>query len=381
MTDSLDVLRAIAAIPTAPLHEAAVARHIAAHLKAAGLSIQPDPYGNLLARIHRGEHARPLALVAHMDHPGLEVTAADGKALHADVLGGLRPSTLAPGVPLRLHRDDGAAGGSVQRYRPADGARRASVEILAEEEFPSGAFGTLDLPSFVRDGDLLRLRAADDLAQCACLVLLAERLAVDDSPMDVTLVFTRAEEIGLVGATLVAQAGLLAPDTIVVSLECSKELPGAEIGGGPVIRVGDAGQAFHPNGEALLLAARDRLIQAARRDGMAAPAIQRQLMSGGRCEAGAFQAFGYVTAGMVFPLGNYHNLGPDGQAAPEYIHTHDFLGGIELLGAVVAEAASPPLDRRTRLEEGAVHYERQLADSALAWRLGANAAPVSRSQQ
>ena len=64
--------------------------------------------------------------------------------------------------------------------------------------------------------------------------------------------------------------------------------------------------------------------------------FQRQLMSGGSCEATAFAVFGYKVTGMAFPLGNWHNAtttipDPDGGIDAEYIHLNDFLNGVKLL--------------------------------------------------
>jgi putative aminopeptidase FrvX len=178
------------------------------------------------------------------------------------------------------------------------------------------------------------------------------------------------EEIGLVGATLVAQAGLLPRDAIVVSLECSRALPGAEIGKGPVIRVGDARQSFDPRGEALLLAARDELRRRAAGSEGPEVAVQRQLMSGGSCEASAFQAYGYITTGLVLPLGNYHNAGADGHSAPEVIHLLDLLGEVDLLLAALAETSRPAPERRERFDALAGGVSPRLLTTAAGWNLG-----------
>ena len=37
--------------------------------------------------------------------------------------------------------------------------------------------------------------------------------------------------------------------------------------------------------------------------------MQRCLMSGGTCEATAYQLYGYETGGLCIALGNYHNRG------------------------------------------------------------------------
>ena len=157
--------------------------------------------------------------------------------------------------------------------------------------------------------------------------MLAALAGQDEPPAgDVYGVFTRAEEVGLVGARLLAEAGTLPNETLVVSLESSRTLPGAEIGGGPVIRVGDAGFTFNADAEAPLIRARETL--QARPEGFK---VQRQLMSGGTCEASAFSVYGYRTTGIAFPLGNYHNGAPDGGIEAEYIHEEDYLGGVELM--------------------------------------------------
>src|SRR5262249_30842456 len=168
------------------------------------------------------------------------------------------------------------------------GNRELTLEIGAgAERLRLGDFGVLDLPDFELSGDTIQMRAVDDLAGCAAILAALERIAADDTPCDVWAVFTRAEEVGLVGATLLARAETLPAATIVVSLETSPALPGAELGGGPVVRVGDRVTAFHPEADALLTAARDLLAEETGR------AVQRQLMSGGTCEASTFNRHGY----------------------------------------------------------------------------------------
>jgi len=151
-------------------------------------------------------------------------------------------------------------------------------------------------------------------------------LSAQTPPGDVYGVFTRAEEVGLMGARLLAESGLLPKQTLVVSLESSRTLPGAEQGSGPVIRVGDAGMTFNADAESVLLKARETL--QLQEGGFR---VQRQLMSGGVCEASAFALFGYRTTGIAFPLGNYHNGAPDGTIQAEYIHVEDFIGGVRLI--------------------------------------------------
>ena len=161
------------------------------------------------------------------------------------------------------------------------------------------------------------------------------------------------------GARLMAEAGTLPKDTLVISAESSRALPGAEMGEGPVIRVGDAGYTFTADAESVLIRAREALKE--RDSGFK---CQRQLMSGGTCEASAFAVFGYQTTGIAFPLGNYHNGAPEGRIEAEYIHVDDYLGGVDLL----TEAARRVSDRtntafRQRLREVPPELRQRMLDT------------------
>jgi endoglucanase len=369
VADPVAVLARLAAPPAAPFHEQRVAREIVALSAAAGLSWEADRYGNLLVW-HRGAAGgapRPIAFGAHMDHPGLEVVQTS--PLLGRLLGGVPRHYFDRPVPVRLiHAERGAdeTPGRITGHRERGGVTELSLE--AEGPLPPGSFGVFDVGPFRESDGRLHLRAADDLAGCAAILSTLARCARMGLPVDVCGVFTRCEEVGLVGATLVARQGLLPPQTLVVSLEASRELPGALMGGGPVIRVGDAAMAFHPHGEAVLRRARARLLED---DPERERPVQRQLMSGGTCEATAYALAGYVTSGVAFPLGNYHNAGPDGVIAAECIHRRDLETGTELLvaaaGCVAAgEVAEPAAARRAaRADAAAPRLERSARDWAL----------------
>ncbi|GEM_PF-5061313 len=97
---------------------------------------------------------------------------------------------------------------------------------------------------------------------------------------DVYGVFTRGEEVGLLGSILVAQQRLLPLQTMVVSVESSRTLPGAEIGKGPVIRVGDFRRTFNHEVESYLLAAWEALRNDDPQTKSATPAPQRRHLRG-----------------------------------------------------------------------------------------------------
>ena len=344
---AIGYLSRLGAQPATSFQEAGVAGAVRDILNELGAPHQPDDYGNIIAHLPGraaaagDESVPPIAFVAHLDHPGYEAVAVDGDLLLAKAMGGVPAAAFAPGVPVQVLTPAGPRLDATTVGDTGEGAERRVLIRLAEPaslpQVSLPASVVFALPDFQLDGDFIRMRAADDLAGCASILATLAALTDGDGngnstppPGDVFGVFTRAEEVGLVGARLLAAAGTLPADTLVVSLESSRALPGAEIGGGPVIRVGDAGFTFNADAEAALIRAREVL--QARPEGFKA---QRQLMSGGVCEASAFASCGYRATGIAFPLGNYHNGAPEGRIEAEFIHREDYLGGIALMLAAV----------------------------------------------
>ena len=332
---ALDILARLGAQPATSFLEEGVAGVVRAVLDEAGVPHQVDSYGNIIARLEGPSNdgsVPPIAFMAHMDHPGFEAIAVDGDFLVGVAMGGVPQSSFESGVPVQVILPDGerlAAVTAGPHGEPSERKALISLEDasrLAEVPLPSSV--VFDLVDFQLEDGYIRMRALDDLAGCGSTLAMLSALAEHgERPAgDVYGVFTRAEEVGLVGARLLAEAGTLPRETLVVSLESSRTLPGAEIGNGPVIRVGDAGFTFNADAEAALNRARETL--QARPEGFK---VQRQLMSGGTCEASAFSVYGYRTTGIAFPLGNYHNGAPDGGIEAEYIHEEDYLGGVELM--------------------------------------------------
>jgi hypothetical protein len=224
----------------------------------------------------------------------------------------------------------------------AQGDRIVGVRLQSEVEFSLPAAVIFDLPDFSLVGDTIHMRAADDLAGCASILAALERLVAGEAETDFYAVFTRAEEGGLFGARLMAEAGTLPQDTLVVSVETSSIIPGVTQGEGPIIRTGDRAYTFDSDAEQVFHVARSVILQ---RD----PDFktQRHLMSAGGCEATAFAVFDYTVTGLAYPLGNWHNAttsipDPDGGVDSENISLSDYLGGVEL----IAESAISVAQRR-----------------------------------
>ncbi len=331
----LDTLRELVSIPTAPFFEEAIGDYICQFLKRFNLPYEIDQYGNIIARYQKGEVRQSLTLMAHTDHPAFELenrlsepNAAFPEAnWSARLLGGVGLDWFKQPCAVKVFPAN-------DRQQPLEGqllgaelieqprAIRLFLKLAENSDLTSGNFGIWSLTDFELTEDFIHARVIDDLVGCAAALLSIWKLAQEEAETNLWAVFTRAEEVGLVGAELIFKQNILPADTFVVSIEASKTLPGAIQGEGPVIRVGDRGFTFSEEAEFILKKAADRLVPLK---------TQRQLMSGGGCEASAAIMQGYSATGLAFPLGNYHNMTSDFRLAPENIHLHDYLGGITLL--------------------------------------------------
>lgn len=363
---AVEVLRDLGSRPAVPFYEGGPARYLLDTLRRlepptvaggafAGVDVSRDAYGNIVAHYANLPEQRqpPLALVAHMDHPGFEITGARADGLLASALGGVPVASLKRPTPVLILAPDGERIPATTAPIEDGQADERTVLIRPRAGAPLTAPlpVVFDLPDFDLEGETIRMRAADDLAGCAAILAALERVVSTGVEADLYAVFTRAEEAGLYGARLMAEAGTLPPDTIVVSVESSAVIPGVSQGEGTVIRTGDASYTFDADAEQVLIAAREGI-----REREPDVRSQRALMSGGTCEATAFALYGYRTTGLAFPLGNYHNAttsipDPEGGVGAEYIHLSDYLDGVRLIAeaaASVAKRNDSPTRRRMR---------------------------------
>jgi endoglucanase len=327
---TLATIERVASAPTAPYHEFRALRAIRRELEQGGLAVHEDVYGQVSARITRGDAKHALALVAHTDHPAFEVIEAHGREGRARILGGLYPEFFASAVPVLVHddADTAAFAATLDDYVAAPDAVHNTpghCRMRADGELHAGQWAVMDLVPFAVSGDELHLRAADDLALCAVVVLVLAALRDDPRPHDVHAVFTRGEETGLYGARLVAEDGLLPRDAVVVSLEASRALAQAAPGRGVVVRAGDVYNTFDNDAERFLRVAREEL-------SAAGIATQRALLTGGTCESSAFVRLGWSATGIAVPNVNYHNQSDGSRAfVPEIVRLSDLRSAVALL--------------------------------------------------
>jgi endoglucanase len=187
-------------------------------------------------------------------------------------------------------------------------------------------FAVWDLPGFAVRGGRIHGRACDDLIGVASVLAAMAELRENRARVNLIGAITRAEEVGFLGALAMAAARTLPKNALVISLETSRELPGAAMGRGVILRTGDKASIFDSGATRCLgeiaaeLQKRDRDFQ-----------FQRALMSGGTCEATAYQEFGYQSAALCVALGNYHNCGVGNRIASEFVSIRDASGMVQLL--------------------------------------------------
>lgn len=321
----------VLSLPTAPFHEDAVAAFIRNFARRRRIPVTTDRYGNVVLRYTKGDKAKSVALSAHMDHPGCEILHAAGRDLTARWLGACDERHF-PGGRLTIVSEGNEI--PARATSALDDDRKFTARAVRPLPNPGGAFGYWRLTPVAFDGDLIRTKGADNLASCAAILAVIDRLNREKADADLWGVFTRAEEVGLLGAGGIVRARTVPRGVPIVVLETSKALPGAEIGGGPVIRVGDAMSVFDPrieyaiHGAARELAGKTRKFE-----------YQRQLMSGGVCEATLYVLYGMSVGALAFPLGNYHNMGKR-WPAEEVISATDAAQMVQLCFAL---ATNPPV--------------------------------------
>lgn len=307
----LEIVRSILGQPTAPFHEDAVRAELCQQLaQCPHVTLEIDDYQNLIACYSNGDAPARYAFAAHMDHPGF----VDGK-----FLGGVPKEYLDRGAPTR--------------------------------DF--GAFAMWDLPAFSLEHSRIYSRACDDLIGCAAIVAMFHELERTGATGSCYGLFTRAEEVGLVGATLLAQSNRIPKDVTVISLETSSELGGsARMGAGVVVRVGDRTTIFDDHTTATLcrLATKKSI------------PFQRCLMSGGTCEGTSYQLYGYRSGALCVALGNYHNCGANTTIDTEYVSLSDVeaMTRLCIAAASEADAADPHAELRGKFEKAVEKYRRML---------------------
>jgi len=320
------ILKRILKQPTAPFHEYHVRAEIEALLKdCPNVKLKRDKFGNLLATYKNGRSkSKPTwVLGAHMDHPAFVRTP--GTKSDWSFLGGVPQAEVDSGVKRGLRSK------------------------------PKGEIATWAFPVNITE-EKIEATACDDLVGCAVIIATFWELSTLGLSTTFHAAFTRAEEVGFLGAWHIGQNWPFDTDAVFLSIETSRPVNSAKMGGGPVVRVGDRLSIFDSEGTAVLMTT-------AKEQGIR---VQRCLLDAGACEATAMQAAGHRSTGVSIPLGNYHNLDANKKITPEFVLMSDTRALIDLLKALVATKHDGIGERsiRERVEMRTEEYAEHLKASA-----------------
>lgn len=373
--------------PTAPFREEHVARVVIQYLEKEGVPYFRDPVGNIVIGVGsrrdyiqalKQKTPEPLRLfMAHMDHPGFHgVRWLSPRRLSVKWYGG-SPVKYVSGSKVWLADDESRQiSGKLVCPKLVKGKWAiATAEVVLQKGYEKGKrpparklFGSFKFRSPVwQQGKRLYTNAADDLAGVFAILDTAARLWRDKKSNRSSFVglLTRAEEVGFVGAVGHFNLGWLdmrKRSVLCISLEASRTLPGAEIGKGPIVRLGDRRTVFQADGLKLLKDVAERVLPKKH---------QVRIMDGGSCEATAATVFGLPAIGISLPLGNYHNQGFEGGAdcpapggpAPEFVSPDDLTGELRLCWELMKPGLKwldPWEKQRNHLQKNLRRYSRFL---------------------
>lgn len=340
---SRKIIKEVVSIPTAPFHEHKVVSYVARFCLKNGFRMRQDGGGNIFIRFRRGRARQPVVFTAHMDHPGFEVLNADKRCAEVGILGGVNIDYFR-NANVVVSTDDGLVKGRVVSRTEKKWMGKPVFKIRTKKSIRKGGFGYYDLVGARFTKKLVYTKSADNLVGTAILLNLLLRLKKEKAAFDVTVVLTRAEEVGFVGCIYVADALSISKRVPIIVLETSDAVAGrVDINGGPVIRVGDKQSGFAPEVDAWM-----HMVALETQGKLKGFKFQRALLAGGRCEASAFILKGYNVGGLAFPLGNYHNNG-DGRYATEFVGIDDYYLMLEfLLRLSTAPRMKEAFDKRKR---------------------------------
>lgn len=316
-------------LPTAPYRENWVLDYVKRELGRLHVPFFTDKWGNIIAGTSHSKslkESRRIGLLAHTDHPGFHLKKKKNRETWlARWYGGCPPDIHGAAVAIHNPSKPGTTvkGRVVSKKMSGPSKKEFLIKVDKSRnngtagELDKSCFGAFDFAGFNRRTHRVYTRAADDLTGVAIILCTLARL----SPAQrnhMLGIFTRAEEVGFRGTLGIIYEKLIGPGNKIISLEASSQRPGARVGKGPVIRLGDRRTLFDSVVTSRLDRASAQLQKKHRKF-----RVQRRIMDGGTCEATPFNLHDIKAAGLAIPLGNYHNQRPSGRPGPEFIDIRD----------------------------------------------------------
>ncbi len=345
-------LKDITALPTAAGHENQVIEWVCRWVAVrTNLRYRFDDAFNLvIARRSRAKPRKdrpPLFITAHLDHPAFVVSGIDSDGtIQLEFRGGVHDPYFES-TPIEVFDCHGYGKAHSARIVSIDAAAKPFKRVAARLNTPTDRIKPRDIARWRFEHDagplpriengLLFTHACDDLAAVAAALSAFDIIRGIRGCEHVGILFTRAEEVGFIGAIAACKHKTVPKSARLICLENSRSFPtDSPVGAGPIVRVGDRLSVFEPtltNQISTLMLEHQKTNPAFK--------FQRKLMPGGACEATTFSAYGHRSTCLCLPLGNYHNMiDIDGvvsgktcpaRVGPEFISIDDYHGLIEML--------------------------------------------------
>jgi len=319
---------------------------IAPHLPD-GADVRTDSLGNLLVTV--GEGKKHMAFVAHMDEIGMVVSRIEkGGTLRIKILGGIDVRTLVARI-VRIKTESGYVRGVIglkpphlmkpgQKPREAPSEDQIKIDVGTRSKEETEALGVRMLQPIVLEKHYMTIqdryvvtRALDNRIGVLIAIELLKHLVpeVERLGMKITFAWSVQEEIGLRGASLIANT--IKPDYIV-ALDTASTTDAPDIGdaafqplmlgGGPVLRMVDSRAIASPFMRKIMQDVAERM------------GIPIQLaVAGGTTDGAALQMAGSLVMPVGIPVRYTHS-------PVEMADITDVEKGIDLLEGAVKEIAS-----------------------------------------
>jgi hypothetical protein len=343
-------LAALLELPTAPFREERLIESALRFAADRSLPASRDAYGNVsvlwdgLAGRFEGA---PLVLVAGLDHPGGEIVAVAGDvaevAWHGETLAG-----YVEQARVRVHGRSGFVAAGIRSCVARAGLLGAVVDRMlvdVAERVHVGDIVTLDLPGAWITGSDVQARGALAPLGAAALFDLIERLSRRRAACTVRAVFTRGTSVGFAGAAGLVEAGGLPLEQTVVCVHGVGAQPGAQPGGGPVIRLGDATGLYDADTVRMLDRAATRY-----QENFADAPVQRACLPLGASDAGLLVLQRRPAAALCVPVTSALNLGTRASVEPERFSAADYDGLVALLETLCVDWDADDRPARLRAE-------------------------------
>lgn len=224
-----------------------------------------DQMGNLFVKKNsKKKNAKKIMIAAHMDEIGVMASHIDKNGfVYIAAIGGVNPLTCLGGRVKFLNGTEGVIYAETEKMNKVPTFNQLFVDVGADskESCPirTGDIGVFQRP-FMEIGNRWVSKTLDN--RVGCLIAIETIKTLQDSPHDLTFVFTTQEEVGLRGASVAAYT--VNPDMgIALDVTVSADTPFGEqanpvLGEGPCIKVRDNSLVASPKVIATMIDAAEK---------------------------------------------------------------------------------------------------------------------------